>query len=124
MPRYDYRCNDCGEQFEVVQSFDEPTLTACPHCGEQGLRKLFGNVGVVFKGSGFYRNDSRESDKKSPAATGESSASKSEAASSSDAAGSTSDTAGTKTDKATTKSESQKPAAAKSSGSAGSSTNS
>ena len=54
MPRYDYRCNDCGEQFEVVQSFDEPTLTACPHCGQQGLRKLFGNVGVVFKGSGLY----------------------------------------------------------------------
>ena len=71
MPRYDYRCDSCGEQFEVVQSFSDPTLTECPHCGTSGLKKVFGNVGVVFKGSGFYRNDSREAGKKkSPAAKG------------------------------------------------------
>lgn len=71
MPRYDYRCDSCGEQFEVVQSFSDPTLTECPHCGSAGLKKVFGNVGVVFKGSGFYRNDSREAGKKkSPAAKG------------------------------------------------------
>ena len=63
MPRYDYRCGDCGEQFEVVQTFDEAPLDTCPHCGGAKPRKLFGNVGVVFKGSGFYRNDSREASK-------------------------------------------------------------
>ena len=53
MPRYDYRCGDCGEQFEVVQSFDEAPLDTCPHCGGAKPRKLFGNVGVVFKASGL-----------------------------------------------------------------------
>ena len=77
MPRYDYRCGDCGEQFEAVQSFDESTLDTCPHCSGSHVRKLFGNVGVVFKGSGFYRNDSREAGKsgseKSPESSTESS---------------------------------------------------
>ncbi len=72
MPRYDYRCATCGQEFEVVQSFHEPALTHCPHCDSEGLRKVFGSVGVVFKGSGFYRTDSRESDKN---AKGKSSAS-------------------------------------------------
>ena len=63
MPTYEYRCANCGHQLEVVQSFTDPALTECPHCGEPTLRKLFGNVGVVFKGSGFYRNDSRAAEK-------------------------------------------------------------
>ncbi len=82
MPRYDYRCGDCGEQFEVVQSFDEAPLDTCPHCGGAKPRKLFGNVGVVFKGSGFYRNDSREASK---SGDGKSSDSKSDSSSKSDA---------------------------------------
>lgn len=58
MPTYEYVCTECGEPLEVVQSIHDPALTECPRC--QGrLRKLFGNVGVVFKGSGFYRTDSR-----------------------------------------------------------------
>ena len=58
MPTYAYACKDCGHQFDAVQSFSDDALTACPQC--QGtLRKLFNSVGVVFKGSGFYRTDSR-----------------------------------------------------------------
>lgn len=68
MPRYDYRCGSCGTETEVVQSFTDPALTECPSCGAEGLKKVYGSVGVVFKGSGFYRNDSREESKKSKAA--------------------------------------------------------
>ncbi|MBZ5737776.1 FmdB family zinc ribbon protein [Nocardioides mangrovi] len=58
MPTYQYACTECGHAFEQVQSFSDDALTVCPEC--QGkLRKLFNAVGVVFKGSGFYRNDSR-----------------------------------------------------------------
>ncbi len=59
MPTYQYVCTDCGSDLEAVQSFSDPSLTECPSCGGK-LRKRFGAVGVVFKGSGFYRNDSRE----------------------------------------------------------------
>lgn len=58
MPTYSYRCRDCDVAFDIQQSFDEDSLTDCPQCGG-GLRKLFNTVGVVFKGSGFYRTDSR-----------------------------------------------------------------
>lgn len=64
MPTYEYRCDTCGRQIEVIQSFTDPALTQCPHCESGTLRKLFGNVGVVFKGSGFYRNDARADAKK------------------------------------------------------------
>jgi putative FmdB family regulatory protein len=58
VPRYQYACTACGERLEVVQKFTDDALTVCPAC--QGrLRKVFSAVGVVFKGSGFYRNDSR-----------------------------------------------------------------
>jgi putative FmdB family regulatory protein len=60
VPTYQYRCTECGEPLEVVQSFTDPALTSCPSCQGQ-LRKVFSPVGVVFKGSGFYRNDSRPS---------------------------------------------------------------
>ncbi|GAB3670448.1 hypothetical protein GCM10027589_38950 [Actinocorallia lasiicapitis] len=62
MPTYQYACNDCGEGLEVVQKFTDDALTECPNCGGN-LRKVFSAVGIVFKGSGFYRNDSRGSGK-------------------------------------------------------------
>jgi putative FmdB family regulatory protein len=58
VPTYQYACTECGHAFEQVQSFSEDALTECPQCHGR-LRKLFNAVGVVFKGSGFYRNDSR-----------------------------------------------------------------
>ena len=58
MPTYEYRCKDCDHEFEVVQAFSDSALTECPSCGGQ-LRKVFGNVGITFKGSGFYKTDSR-----------------------------------------------------------------
>ena len=60
MPTYEYACSNCESNHEIVQSKSDPTLTTCPSCGQETLRKQFGNVGVVFKGSGFYRNDSRD----------------------------------------------------------------
>ncbi len=60
MPTYQYQCTDCGSSLEVRQSFSDEPLTVCPEC-EGRLRKVFNAVGVVFKGSGFYRTDSRAS---------------------------------------------------------------
>lgn len=60
MPTYQYQCTDCGNALEVRQSFTDDALTVCPSC-DGNLRKVFNAVGVVFKGSGFYRNDSRSS---------------------------------------------------------------
>lgn len=65
MPTYQYACTSCGEDLEVVQKFTDDALTECPACGGK-LRKVFSPVGVVFKGSGFYRTDSRDA-KKTPA---------------------------------------------------------
>ena len=59
MPTYQYACTACDHEFEVVQAFTDSSLTECPQCGGK-LRKLFGAVGVVFKGDGFYRTDSRK----------------------------------------------------------------
>jgi putative FmdB family regulatory protein len=58
VPTYQYSCTECGHFFEAVQSFSDDSLTVCPEC-EGRLRKVFNAVGVVFKGSGFYRTDSR-----------------------------------------------------------------
>ena len=66
MPTYEYRCDSCDTTSNVVQKMTDPTLTVCPECGAEGLRKLFNGVGVVFKGSGFYRTDSRGSGKETP----------------------------------------------------------
>ena len=60
MPTYQYSCTECGHFFEAVQSFSDDSLTVCPECDGR-LRKVFNAVGVVFKGSGFYRTDSRGS---------------------------------------------------------------
>ena len=60
MPTYQYTCTECGEPLETVQKFSDEPLTVCPACGGR-LRKVFSPVGIVFKGSGFYRTDSRKS---------------------------------------------------------------
>jgi putative FmdB family regulatory protein len=64
VPTYAYTCKDCGYRFEQHQSFSDAALTQCPRC-DGHLRKLFNSVGVVFKGSGFYRTDSRSDGKRS-----------------------------------------------------------
>src|SRR5580693_1811500 len=64
MPTYEYACKACGDHLEVVQSFKDKALTECPACGGQ-LRKVFGNIGIAFRGSGFYRTDSRSDSRKS-----------------------------------------------------------
>ncbi|WP_306323544.1 MULTISPECIES: FmdB family zinc ribbon protein [unclassified Streptomyces] len=73
MPTYQYQCTECGEGLEAVQKFTDESLTECPAC--QGrLKKVFSAVGIVFKGSGFYRNDSRgSSSSSSPASASKSS---------------------------------------------------
>ena len=80
MPTYSYACTECSNRFDTVQAFSDDALTTCPECNGR-LRKLFGKVGVVFKGSGFYRTDSRESAKSST--NGSSSNSNSDSSSSS-----------------------------------------
>ncbi len=61
MPVYEYRCRSCGHQFEVQQSFSDEPLSVCPQC-EGELRKVFAPIGISFKGSGFYKTDSRGAD--------------------------------------------------------------
>ncbi len=93
MPMYQYQCTECGEGLEVRQSFSDDALTECPAC--QGrLRKVFGAVGVVFKGSGFYRNDSRSGSSTSSASDA---ASKDSSSSSSTGSTSTSTSSNTST---------------------------
>lgn len=83
MPTYQYQCKDCGEGLEAVQKFTDDALTECPSCGGP-LKKVFSAVGIVFKGSGFYRNDSRgASSSSSPAAKSSSSSSDAKSSSSS-----------------------------------------
>ncbi|MEU6482692.1 FmdB family zinc ribbon protein [Streptomyces sp. NPDC046887] len=106
MPTYQYQCTECGEGLEAVQKFTDDALTECPSC--QGrLKKVFSAVGIVFKGSGFYRNDSRgSSSSSSPASkspsgsssssSGDSSSSSSSASASSGSSGSSSSSGGSK----------------------------
>jgi putative FmdB family regulatory protein len=115
VPTYSYACTECDNRFDVVQAFTDDSLTTCEQCSGR-LRKLFNSVGVVFKGSGFYRTDSRESAKSATngsAAT--SSSSGTEGSSSADKSGSSekSSSSGDKSD-STKKSDSttSKPAAA------------
>ncbi|WP_183100305.1 FmdB family zinc ribbon protein [Nocardioides pelophilus] len=89
MPTYQYACTDCGHAFEQFQSFSDDALTVCPECSGK-LRKLFNAVGVVFKGSGFYRTDSRG---KSTASEPSTSAPAASASSSSDSSSSSSSSA-------------------------------
>jgi len=101
VPTYSYACTECDNKFDLVQSFTDDSMTECPQCDGR-LRKLFGKVGVVFKGSGFYRTDSREAAKN--AAKSSSSGSSSES--------STSTEKSTSTDKSTSSDKSSSPAPA------------
>lgn len=83
MPTYSYACTECGNRFDAVQAFSDDALTSCPECSGR-LRKLFGSVGVVFKGSGFYRTDNRDSGKNSSTGPAKSSDSSSSSSSSSE----------------------------------------
>jgi putative FmdB family regulatory protein len=114
VPTYEYRCKDCDHELEVVQSFSDAALTECPVCGGN-LRKVFGNVGITFKGSGFYKTDSRatsgngsKSDKKSDGDSGakkdSSSSSDSSGSSSKESSGSSSKESSTKSDSSSSKS--------------------
>jgi len=76
VPTYSYVCTECGDRFDKVQAFTEDALTTCEKCSGR-LRKLFNSVGVVFKGSGFYRTDSREAGKKDKGSSNGSSSSSS-----------------------------------------------
>lgn len=76
MPTYQYRCRDCGEELEVVQSFTDKPKTKCPAC-KGSLRKVFAAPGISFKGSGFYKNDSRSGGKSGGSSSGASSSSES-----------------------------------------------
>jgi putative FmdB family regulatory protein len=80
VPTYSYECTECGNRFDIVQAFTDDTLTTCENCSGR-LRKLFNSVGIVFKGSGFYRTDSRDAGKKAKSSTNGSSASDSSSAS-------------------------------------------
>ncbi len=81
MPTYEYRCKDCGHEFETQQAFTDDPLTECPTCSG-ALKKKFGSVGISFKGSGFYKNDSRgSSSSASSGATASSATSTSESSS-------------------------------------------
>jgi len=85
VPTYSYACTQCDNRFDIVQSFSDDALTVCSECSGK-LRKLFNSVGIVFKGSGFYRNDSRDSKAGSSVTASSDSSSKSESSSSSDSA--------------------------------------
>jgi len=112
VPTYQYTCTECGEPVEAVQKFTDPPLTVCEACGGR-LRKVFSPVGIVFKGSGFYRTDSRNgSSASAPAAkdkdkaASDSSSSSSSESSSGSSNGSDSKSAAKKTETASTPSKS------------------
>ncbi|MEU8917121.1 FmdB family zinc ribbon protein [Streptomyces nigrescens] len=109
MPTYQYQCTECGEGLEAVQKFTDDALTECPACNGR-LKKVFSAVGIVFKGSGFYRNDSRGSSSSSSPAKSSSSGT----TSSSDSSGSSS---GSSDSSDSSDSKSSTPAASSSAGS-------
>ena len=110
MPTYEYACTnpDGKHEFEVVQSFSDAPITECPECGFP-VRKVYGSVGVVFKGSGFYRTDSRKS----------ASASDGASSSSSEKSSSSSEKSSSSSDKSSSSSSTSSPATPSSSGSGG-----
>ncbi|WP_207453924.1 FmdB family zinc ribbon protein [Herbiconiux sp. SYSU D00978] len=85
MPTYSYRCTECGNAFDIQQSFTDASLTECPSCSGK-LRKLYGSVGVTFNGSGFYRTDSRSASSSSTPAASSSSSDRGSSSSSSSSA--------------------------------------
>ncbi|GHJ50391.1 hypothetical protein Cs7R123_77330 [Catellatospora sp. TT07R-123] len=103
VPTYQYACTACGHQLEAVQSFADEPLTQCPTC-EGTLRKLFSAVGVVFKGSGFYRTDSRGGSGSSPASGSSSSSTSTSSSGSASSAGSSTPAASTSSSSSSTSS--------------------
>ncbi|MFN8040366.1 MAG: FmdB family zinc ribbon protein [Acidimicrobiales bacterium] len=93
MPTYEYRCRDCGTQLEVVQAFTDDPLTECPECGGD-LRKKFSAVGISFKGSGFYKNDSRSGSSSSGGGSSSTSSSTTDSGSSSSSSDTSSSSTG------------------------------
>jgi putative FmdB family regulatory protein len=91
MPTYEYKCKDCDEGFEVVQAFTDDALTECPTC-DGALKKVFGSIGIAFKGSGFYKNDARPGSKSSKSASDSSTSTESGASSTDTSSSSSSDT--------------------------------
>lgn len=102
MPIYEYACTACGERTEAKQSFSDPPLEECPHCGGK-LRKLYSPVGIVFKGSGFYSTDAKKSS--GGGSSSSSSSSSQSSSSSSDSGGSTGSKTETKKDSKTASTE-------------------
>ena len=88
MPTYVYACKSCGHRFEQYQSFSEDSLTTCPECAQEALRKVFDSVGIVFKGSGFYSTDSATSGASTPSGTSTASSAESSSSSSGESASS------------------------------------
>jgi putative FmdB family regulatory protein len=113
VPTYQYACTACGERLEAVQSFTDAPLTECPACSG-ALRKVFSAVGVVFKGSGFYKTDSRSAAKSGSSSTSESTssgdASASSSSGSSDSSSSSSSSGSTTPSTSSTSSTSSTPA--------------
>jgi len=124
VPTYEYRCDNCDTTFDVVQSFHDDPLTECPTCGSP-VRKVFGSVGIVFKGSGFYKTDSRSGGSASKTAESTVPAAKSDsAAGSSGSSGSSGDGSGGSSDSSGSSTPASTPAASSSSSSGGSSSGS
>ncbi len=113
VPTYSYACTECDNRFDQVQAFSDDALTVCPQCNGR-LRKLFGKVGVVFKGSGFYRNDSRDSSKSSSTASSSKSSESSTSTASSSSDSTSSASAASSSSSTSSSSTSATPAAASS----------
>ena len=116
MPLYTYRCKECEHQFDIRQSFSEDPLVDCPKCGRPALRKVINQVGVVFKGSGFYVNDSKSNNPAAPSGkskseNGDGGSSKEAAA---DSSGSESKSSDSVKSESSSKAEAKSPAKAKS----------
>jgi putative FmdB family regulatory protein len=121
VPTYQYACTECGEQLEKVQKFSDDPLTDCPVCDGR-LRKVFSPVGIVFKGSGFYRTDSRSSSNGNGSVNGgkDKDGSKSEAGSKSDSSGSDSKSSAKADSSASSSSKDSSSSSSSSSGKSGS----
>ena len=105
MPTYEYRCTECGDHLEVVQSFADDPLTVCPRCAGR-LKKVFNSPGISFKGSGFYKTDSRTGSSKSKTSSNSSAASgdgDSGSSSASDAGSSSGSSGGSKSSESSSK---------------------
>ncbi|WP_293876469.1 FmdB family zinc ribbon protein [uncultured Brevibacterium sp.] len=120
MPTYSYACRECDHSFDIHQSFSDDSLTTCPECGKESLRKVYGSVGVTFKGSGFYRTDSRSSGSGGSGAGSSGSGSSSSSSSSSNSSGSSSSSSSSSSGSSSSGSSSSGSSGSSSSGSSGS----